>query len=141
MQILMLAATVLWPRSVLRFSFACGLRPHAKLNPRTPLTPTSPMPLYFFFSLLQLHYFFFSQPSNHYFFFSQPHLGAEKKIVHAIFFIQPLYLFFSQPHLGAEKQIVHAIFFIQPLYFFFSQPRVTWGGVGGGWGGGAVRVR
>ena len=26
-------------RSVLRFSFACGLRPHAKLNPRTPLTP------------------------------------------------------------------------------------------------------
>ena len=26
-QILMLAATILWPRSVLRFSFACGLRP------------------------------------------------------------------------------------------------------------------
>ena len=42
-------------RSVLRFSFACGLRPHAKLNPRTPLTPTSPMPLYLFFSRLQLH--------------------------------------------------------------------------------------
>ena len=28
----MLATTALWPRSVLRFSFACGLRPHAKLN-------------------------------------------------------------------------------------------------------------
>ena len=26
-----------YDRSVLRFSFACGLRPHAKLNPRTPL--------------------------------------------------------------------------------------------------------
>ena len=28
-------------RSILRFSFACGLLPHAKLNPRTPLTPAS----------------------------------------------------------------------------------------------------
>jgi len=52
-QILMLAATVLWPRSILRFSFDCGLRPHAKLNPRTPLTPgfptlnTSPSRCYF----------------------------------------------------------------------------------------------
>ena len=27
----------MYDRSVLRFSFACGLRPHAKLNPRTPL--------------------------------------------------------------------------------------------------------
>ena len=26
-----------YDRSVLGFSFACGLRPHAKLNPRTPL--------------------------------------------------------------------------------------------------------
>ena len=38
-QILTLAATALWHRSVLRFSFAYGLRAHAKLNPRTPLTP------------------------------------------------------------------------------------------------------
>ena len=29
--------TFCYDRSVLRFSFACGLRPHAKLNPRTPL--------------------------------------------------------------------------------------------------------
>ena len=28
--------TFCYDRSVLRFSFACGLRPHAKLNPRTP---------------------------------------------------------------------------------------------------------
>ena len=32
-------------RSVLRFSFACGLRPHAKLNPRTPLTLNPRTPL------------------------------------------------------------------------------------------------
>ena len=29
--------TFCYDRSVLRFSFACGLRPHAKLNPRTSL--------------------------------------------------------------------------------------------------------
>ena len=29
--------TFCYDRSVLRFSFACGLRPHAKLNPRTLL--------------------------------------------------------------------------------------------------------
>ena len=37
-----LGGTVLWPRSVLRSSFACGLRPNANLNPRTPLTPFFP---------------------------------------------------------------------------------------------------
>ena len=42
-QIIMLAATVLWPRSILRFSFACFLRPHARLNPRTPLTLVFPI--------------------------------------------------------------------------------------------------
>ena len=26
-------------RAVLRCSFVCGLRPHAKLNPKTPLPP------------------------------------------------------------------------------------------------------
>ena len=31
--------TFCYDRSVLRFRFACGLRLHAKLNPRTPLTP------------------------------------------------------------------------------------------------------
>ena len=38
MTIHMLAANVLRPRSVLRLSSACGLRPHAKLNPTTSLT-------------------------------------------------------------------------------------------------------
>ena len=39
----MLAVTVLWLRSVLRFSFTCNLRPHAKVNPRTPLTLFFPL--------------------------------------------------------------------------------------------------
>ena len=30
-----------YERSVLGFSFACGLRPHAKLNPKTPLARVS----------------------------------------------------------------------------------------------------
>ena len=36
--------TFCYDRSVLRFSFACGLRPHAKLNPRTPLAGNDPPP-------------------------------------------------------------------------------------------------
>ena len=35
----MSAFTVVAPRSVVRLSFACGLRPHAKLNSRTPPAP------------------------------------------------------------------------------------------------------
>ena len=38
MQKLMLAATVLWPRSVLVFSFACGLRPRTSVHHNTLLT-------------------------------------------------------------------------------------------------------
>ena len=60
LQIVMLAATVLWPRSVLRPSFACGRRPHA-LNPRTPLTQFSQyvFPALLFF-VQRIAYFFSS---------------------------------------------------------------------------------
>ena len=77
-RILMLAATVLWPCSVLRFSFACGLRPHAKLNSWTAFTSFfTPAPLFCFHSSRWPHIcfptlppaaIFCPNPCSHYFF-------------------------------------------------------------------------
>ena len=95
------------PRSVLRFSFAFGLRPRAKLNPMTQLTPFFPLAPVFCFPSPAGRYFFSNSPSRRHL-FPQPS-------------IQPLYCFptlaaaivFSQSFSFASNPI-----FIEPFYVF-----------------------